>query len=65
VEGGDRAVAAGGRRAHRYVWSVYALRDPSDLEAGAEPGEVAAALSRRPARGGNDHRALRALTVFG
>jgi Raf kinase inhibitor-like YbhB/YbcL family protein len=33
-----------GDGAHRYVWSVYALRDPSDLEAGAEPGEVAAAL---------------------
>jgi phosphatidylethanolamine-binding protein (PEBP) family uncharacterized protein len=29
---------------HRYVWSVYALRDPSGLEAGADPGEVAAAL---------------------
>ena len=33
-----------GDGAHRYVWSVYALRDPSDLKAGAEPGEVAAAL---------------------
>jgi phosphatidylethanolamine-binding protein (PEBP) family uncharacterized protein len=30
---------------HRYVWSVYALRDPSGLEAGAEPGEVVGALS--------------------
>ena len=29
---------------HRYVWSVYALRDETGLEAGAEPGEVAAAL---------------------
>ena len=29
---------------HRYVWSVYALRDPSGLEAGAEPGEVVGAL---------------------
>jgi hypothetical protein len=25
---------------HRYVWSVYALRDPSGLEAGAKPSEV-------------------------
>jgi Raf kinase inhibitor-like YbhB/YbcL family protein len=30
--------------AHRYVWSVYALRDPSGLQAGAKPAEVAAAL---------------------
>ena len=29
---------------HRYVWSVYALREPSGLEAGAEPGEVTAQL---------------------
>ena len=29
---------------HRYVWSVYALRDPTGLEAGADPGEVTAAL---------------------
>ena len=29
---------------HRYVWSVYALRDPSGLDAGAEPDDVAAAL---------------------
>ena len=29
---------------HRYVWSVYALRDPTGLEAGAAPGEVTAAL---------------------
>jgi phosphatidylethanolamine-binding protein (PEBP) family uncharacterized protein len=33
-----------GDDAHRYVWSVYALRDPSGLDAGAEPGEVADAL---------------------
>ena len=29
---------------HGYVWSVYALRDPSGLAAGAEPGEVAERL---------------------
>jgi Raf kinase inhibitor-like YbhB/YbcL family protein len=29
---------------HRYIWSVYALRDPSGLEAGAKPGEVADTL---------------------
>jgi phosphatidylethanolamine-binding protein (PEBP) family uncharacterized protein len=29
---------------HRYVWSVSALRQPSGLDAGAEPDEVAAAL---------------------
>ncbi|HEU4974002.1 MAG TPA: YbhB/YbcL family Raf kinase inhibitor-like protein [Baekduia sp.] len=29
---------------HRYVWSVYALADPSGLDAGAEPGRVADAL---------------------
>jgi phosphatidylethanolamine-binding protein (PEBP) family uncharacterized protein len=33
-----------GDDAHSYVWSVYALRDPSGLDAGAEPGEVAGAL---------------------
>jgi Raf kinase inhibitor-like YbhB/YbcL family protein len=33
-----------GDDAHRYVWSVYALRDPSGLEAGAKPGEVADTL---------------------
>jgi Raf kinase inhibitor-like YbhB/YbcL family protein len=33
-----------GDEAHRYVWSVYALRDPTGLDAGAEPGEVADAL---------------------
>jgi Raf kinase inhibitor-like YbhB/YbcL family protein len=37
-----------GDGAHRYVWSVYALRDPSHLEAGAEPGEVAAAVRDGP-----------------
>jgi Raf kinase inhibitor-like YbhB/YbcL family protein len=29
---------------HRYVWSVYARRDPSGLDAGASPDEVSAAL---------------------
>jgi Raf kinase inhibitor-like YbhB/YbcL family protein len=29
---------------HRYVWAVYAVRDPSGLDAGAKPGEVADAL---------------------
>jgi len=33
-----------GDDAHRYVWSVYALRRPSGLDAGAKPDEVAAAL---------------------
>jgi Raf kinase inhibitor-like YbhB/YbcL family protein len=33
-----------GDAAHRYVWSVYALRDPTGLEAGAKPTEVTAAL---------------------
>src|SRR3954468_14943527 len=34
----------GGDPAHRYVWSVYALRDPSALEAGADPRKVADAV---------------------
>jgi Raf kinase inhibitor-like YbhB/YbcL family protein len=33
-----------GDDAHRYVWSVYALRDPSRIDAGANPDEVASAL---------------------
>lgn len=33
-----------GDKAHRYVCSVYALRDPSGLKAGATPDEVTAAL---------------------
>jgi Raf kinase inhibitor-like YbhB/YbcL family protein len=33
-----------GDDAHRYVWTVYALRDETGLAAGAEPAEVAAAL---------------------
>jgi Raf kinase inhibitor-like YbhB/YbcL family protein len=35
-----------GDNAHRYVWSVYALRDPTGLDAGAKPGEVTDALRR-------------------
>lgn len=33
-----------GDNPHRYVWSVYALRDPTGLEEGAKPDEVVAAL---------------------
>jgi phosphatidylethanolamine-binding protein (PEBP) family uncharacterized protein len=33
-----------GDDAHRYVWSVYALRDPSGLEAGAKASDVAHTL---------------------
>ena len=33
-----------GDDSHRYVWSVYALRDPSGLDAGADPGDVAGVL---------------------
>src|SRR3954469_19924328 len=33
-----------GDDAHRYVWSVYALRDSSGLDPGAKPDEVAAKL---------------------
>ena len=33
-----------GDDAHRYVWSVYALRDPSGLKAGAKPNQVTDAL---------------------
>lgn len=29
---------------HRYVWTIYALRDGSGLEAGAKPADVAAAV---------------------
>jgi phosphatidylethanolamine-binding protein (PEBP) family uncharacterized protein len=35
-----------GDDAHRYVWSVYALRQPSGLDAGAKPDEVAGALKK-------------------
>ena len=35
-----------GDKAHRYVWSVYALRDPSNLKRGAKPDEVTAALDK-------------------
>ena len=31
---------------HRYVWSVYALRDPSGLRQGAQPGDVEQAVSQ-------------------
>jgi Raf kinase inhibitor-like YbhB/YbcL family protein len=41
-----------GDAAHRYVWSVYALRDPTGLDAGAKPGEVTAALGDAPLAGG-------------
>ena len=37
---------------HRYVWTVYALRDKSGLEAGAEPEAVTAALDGVLASGG-------------
>ena len=33
-----------GDEPHGYVWSVYALRDSSGIDAGAEPREVAAAV---------------------
>jgi hypothetical protein len=35
-----------GDEPHRYVFLVYALRAPLDLEAGAEPDEVRSALER-------------------
>jgi phosphatidylethanolamine-binding protein (PEBP) family uncharacterized protein len=41
-----------GRDAHRYVWSVYALRDPSGIAAEAPPDEVAAALRQGVLAGG-------------
>ena len=41
-----------GDEPHRYVWSVYALRDPSGLDAGAEPAEVAGALRAGVLAGG-------------
>jgi phosphatidylethanolamine-binding protein (PEBP) family uncharacterized protein len=34
-----------GDDAHRYVWSVFALRDPSGLDGGATPAQVADALA--------------------
>jgi Raf kinase inhibitor-like YbhB/YbcL family protein len=54
--GGSEGVNSSGKRgwtppcppkgdsAHRYVWTVYALRDPSGLDAGASPDEVTAAV---------------------
>lgn len=41
-----------GDDAHRYVWTVYALRDESGLKAGAEPADVTAALDGVLASGG-------------
>jgi Raf kinase inhibitor-like YbhB/YbcL family protein len=41
-----------GDDAHRYVWSVYALRDPSGLDPGAKPDDVAAALREGVLAGG-------------
>jgi Raf kinase inhibitor-like YbhB/YbcL family protein len=41
-----------GDPAHRYVWSVYALRDPTGLDAGAKPDEVTAALGDSPLASG-------------
>jgi phosphatidylethanolamine-binding protein (PEBP) family uncharacterized protein len=41
-----------GDDAHRYVWSVYALRAPSGLKAGAKPDEVAGALAQGVLAGG-------------
>ena len=41
-----------GDAAHRYMWSVYALRDPSGIDAGAKPGEVDAALRKGVLAGG-------------
>jgi Raf kinase inhibitor-like YbhB/YbcL family protein len=38
--------------AHRYVWSVYALRDPTGLDAGATPGEVTEAVRQGPLASG-------------
>jgi Raf kinase inhibitor-like YbhB/YbcL family protein len=37
---------------HRYVWSVYALRDPTGLEAGATPAEVTEAVRQGPLASG-------------
>jgi len=40
-----------GDRPHRYVFSVYALRAPSGLEQGTEPGDVIGALDGAIASG--------------
>jgi phosphatidylethanolamine-binding protein (PEBP) family uncharacterized protein len=56
VEGSNSAGKTGwtppcppkGDDAHRYIWSVYALREPSGLKAGAKPGEVAGMLKDAP-----------------
>jgi phosphatidylethanolamine-binding protein (PEBP) family uncharacterized protein len=39
--------------AHRYVWSVYALRDPSGIDGGASPSEVVGALGDGVLASGN------------
>jgi Raf kinase inhibitor-like YbhB/YbcL family protein len=31
---------------HRYIWTVYALKDPSGLKPGAKPADVIAALQK-------------------
>jgi Raf kinase inhibitor-like YbhB/YbcL family protein len=40
-----------GSGTHHYAWTVYALRDPSNLKAGASPAEVTAAVEDPLARG--------------
>jgi phosphatidylethanolamine-binding protein (PEBP) family uncharacterized protein len=41
-----------GDDAHRYVWSVFALRDPTGLDAGATPGEVTESVRQGPLASG-------------
>jgi Raf kinase inhibitor-like YbhB/YbcL family protein len=36
---------------HHYIWTVYALRDPSNLKPGASPSEVSAAVKDPLAQG--------------
>jgi len=40
-----------GSGTHHYVWTVYALRDPSNLKPGASPAEVDSAVKDPLARG--------------
>jgi phosphatidylethanolamine-binding protein (PEBP) family uncharacterized protein len=40
-----------GDKPHRYVWSVYALREPSGLDAGADPADVVKAVDGAVAAG--------------
>jgi Raf kinase inhibitor-like YbhB/YbcL family protein len=40
-----------GNGTHHYVWTVYALRDPSNLKAGATPADVTAAVQNPLAHG--------------